>query len=122
MSRIETASRIVLTLIKAFNQHDIESMISLLSTDCKYETNNPAPDGNRIIGKEGIRKYWNNILNENPDIQVKIEEVMGFGLRCLLCWRYEWTESKGQILHLRGMDVYKIKEDKINEMLSYVKG
>ena len=122
MSKVETASRIALALIEVINNHDIERMINLISKDCSLETSNPAPDGVRILGKEAIRDYWINLFVEKPDLHVKVEEIMGFGLRCLLFWRIEWTDKWGEKAHLRGIDIYKIREDKIDEMLSFVKG
>lgn len=35
-------------------------------------------------------------------------------------WRYRWSREAGQ--HVRGVDVYRIREGKVAEKLSYVKG
>jgi hypothetical protein len=37
-------------------------------------------------------------------------------------WRYEWVEAAGRQGHVRGVDVYRVRDGVIAEKLSYVKG
>jgi hypothetical protein len=37
-------------------------------------------------------------------------------------WRYEWADAAGKKGHVRGVDIFKVKNDSICEKLSYVKG
>jgi hypothetical protein len=37
-------------------------------------------------------------------------------------WRYDWIEGAGEERHVRGVDIFKVKDGFICEKLSYVKG
>ena len=37
-------------------------------------------------------------------------------------WRYMWGTEASQQDHVRGVDVYRVRDGKIAEKLSYVKG
>jgi hypothetical protein len=87
MDRIESGSRIVIELTEAINHQKLEKIKSLLSDDCVLESSKPAPDGQMFIGKENIKEYWKQYFLETPKIRKEIEEIMGFGIRCVLRWK-----------------------------------
>jgi hypothetical protein len=37
-------------------------------------------------------------------------------------WRYEWVDAEGLPGHVRGIDIFQVKNGLISEKLSYVKG
>jgi predicted SnoaL-like aldol condensation-catalyzing enzyme len=122
MAKIEVAMRLVLELHEAFNRHDVAEMMRLMSEDCLFETTEPAPDGAVYSGKEAAARYWRNFFLESPQAHIEIEEIIGFGFRCVLRWRYEWIDAAGTKGHVRGVDIYKVKDGLISEKRSYVKG
>ncbi|MFT3895555.1 MAG: nuclear transport factor 2 family protein [Anaerolineales bacterium] len=122
MSKIESGMRIVLEFNEAFNRHDVAGMMKLMSDDCVFENTDPAPDGTVYSGKEAVTKFWQNFFNESPHAHIEIEEIFGMGLHCIMRWKYTWVDAVGQAGHVRGVDVFKLKEDLISEKLSYVKG
>ena len=96
--------------------------MQLLSDECLFEETTPTPDGTPYKGKEAITKFWQDFYRHSPDAHIEIEEVFGMGMRCIMRWRYEWVESAGEKRHVRGVDIFKVKDGLINEKLSYVKG
>jgi hypothetical protein len=122
MSRVEAAMRIVMKYHEAFNQHNIERMMQLLSDDCILESNDPAPDGMKYSGKENLKTKIADLFEKLPNTQIIIEEIYGFGLRCVMCWRCEWIDPTGIKQHSRGVDLFQIKNGFICEKRSYVKG
>lgn len=122
MSRIESAIRIVLDFYEAFNRQDVTGMTKLLSDDCVIESAGPLPDGAVYSGVEAIRGYWEELFRGSPHAHITIEETFGMGLRCIAHWIYEWNETDGGGKHIRGIDVFQVKEDLICKMSSYVKG
>jgi ketosteroid isomerase-like protein len=122
LSRIESAMRLVLEFNEAFNRHDVGGMMKLMSGDCIFENTHPAPDGTRFSGKETVTKFWEGFFHESPHARIEIEEIFGMGGRCIMRWRYEWTDEAGQKGHVRGVDVFKVEGGLITEKLSYVKG
>jgi len=122
MSKIESGIRVVLEFNKAVNQHDLTSMVRLLSDDCIFEHADPPPEGTVYSGKEEIAHFWQDIFRESPQAHIKIEDIYGFGERCMMHWRYEWIDNTGEKRYIRGVDIYQIKDDHIKEIRSYVKG
>ena len=122
MSKIESAMRIVLAFNEAFNRHDVEGMMQLMSDDCLFEDTTPAPNGTVYRGKETVTKFWQNFFRESPKAHIEIEEIFGLGNHCIMRWRYEWVEELGAQGHIRGVDIFKIRDGFISEKLSYVKG
>lgn len=122
LSRIESAMRVVLAFNEAFIKHDVEEMMQHLSEDCVFEHSSPEPDGAVYKGKESVAKFLQELFREFPEAYIEIEEVFGLGRRCIMRWRYEWTNAEGQKGHIRGVDVFHVKDDLICERLSYVKG
>lgn len=123
MSRVESAVRLVLEFNDAFNRHDAAGMMKLMSDDCVFENTDPAPDGTVYSGKEAVTQFWQDFFRESPHAHIEIEEIFGLGNnRCVMRWRYEWVDAAGKKGHVRGVDVFKLKDDLICEKLSYVKG
>jgi predicted SnoaL-like aldol condensation-catalyzing enzyme len=122
MSKIESAMRIVLAFNEAFNRHDVEGMMQLMSADCVFENTTPAPDGTVYKGKDAVTKFWQGFFRESPNAHIEIEEIFGLGNHCIMRWRYEWVDGAGTKGHVRGVDLFKIREGLISEKLSYVKG
>lgn len=122
MSKLESGLRIVLEYNEAFNRHDVAGMLQFLSQDCLFETTGPAPDGAVCSGKAAIAQYWQEFFRESPAGHVEIEEIFGMGLRCIMRWKYTWGNAGGSKAHVRGVDIFQIKEGLICEKLSYTKG
>jgi ketosteroid isomerase-like protein len=122
MSRIESAIRVVLELNEAFNRHDVEGMMQLMSDDCVFESTYPTPDGTAYAGKEEVTHYWQDFFRESPNAHIEIEEIFGSGTRCIMCWKYDWVDVAGKKGHVRGVDIVQVKSGLICEIMSYVKG
>lgn len=122
MSKVESATRIVLEFNEAFNRHDVPGMIQLMSDDCIFENTYPAPDGTRYSGKEAVTQFWQDFFHESPQAHIEIEEVFGLGERCVMRWRYSWVDVEGKQGHVRGVDIFRVRDNSILEKLSYVKG
>jgi ketosteroid isomerase-like protein len=122
MSRLESAIRVVLEFNEAYNRHDIAGMMQLVSDDCVFETIDPAPDGAVYTGKEAVTRFWQDFFCTSPHARIEIEEIFGFGNRCVLRWRYNWVDAAGEKGHVRGVDIFQVKNGSICEKLSYVKG
>ena len=122
MSKVESATRLVLAFIEAFNRHDVGGMMELMSEDCIYEHNGPSPDGAVYSGKEAITQFWHDFFRESPPAHIEIEEIFGLGMHCVIRWRYEWVDAAGEKGHVRGVDIFKLKDGLNCEQFSYIKG
>lgn len=42
----------------AWNDHDLEATVALVSDDFVFDSTGPAPDGERFVGPDGARRAW----------------------------------------------------------------
>lgn len=122
LQKLELAMRLVLEFNKAFNRHDVAGMMQLMSDDCIFENTAPAPDGTTYSGKKAVAQFWQDFFRESPQAHIDIEEVFGLGNHCIMRWRYSWVDEAGKKGHVRGVDIFQVKDGLLHEKLSYVKG
>ncbi|MBM3125354.1 MAG: nuclear transport factor 2 family protein [Chloroflexi bacterium] len=122
LSRLEAPTRIVLQFNDAFNRHDVAGMMDLMTEDCIFENTNPAPDGTVYVGRDSVTQFWQDFFLQSPNAHIEIEEIFGIAFRCIMRWKYNWVDARGKRGHVRGADIYKIRNGLICEKYSYVKG
>lgn len=108
--------RVVQAFGTAWAGHDLDEALSFLSTDCVFEATGPAPDGTRHVGPDEIRQAWKAIFEDSAAV-FETEETFTSGDRVVQRWRYSWGDG-----HVRGVDLFKVRGERITEKLSYVKG
>src|ERR1700683_4416068 len=106
---------------EAFNRHDADAVASLLTDDTVFEDTSPAPDGRRIEGKAAVAEFWRGWFARNADAKFEAEEVIVSGNRATVLWVYRKMRN-GQPWHLRGVDVFTVRDGKVAAKLAYVKG
>jgi len=113
------------TTIERFNQalnlRDRNGLATLLTEDTVFEDTSPAPDGHRIEGKAAVIDFWREWFARNPDARFEAEEVIVSGNRATVLWVYHKMRN-GQLWHLRGVDVFRVRDGKVAAKLAYVKG
>lgn len=121
MSRIESALRLALAFHQARNRQDLTGMVALLSADCSFESFGPAPDGQVLVGKDAISQFWQEFFQASPRAQFESEDAFGLGEHAILRWRYHWQAPDGTRQHVRGIEVFRIRQGVISELRAYVK-
>ncbi|MBI2427211.1 MAG: nuclear transport factor 2 family protein [Ignavibacteriales bacterium] len=106
---------------EAFNNHDVDRIMDAMTDDCIFESTAPPPDGIRFTGKKAVREYWEKFFAHSPDALFETEEIFADENRCVVRWIYRKTKD-GKPWHLRGIDMFRVRDGKIAEKLSYVKG
>jgi ketosteroid isomerase-like protein len=106
----------------ALNARDVDTMMSLLSADCVFENTYLAPSGTRYVGQSAVRAFWEDFFQGSSEARIEIEELFGRDDRAVMRWLYRWTDPSGHSGHIRGVDVYRVRDGLITEKLSYVKG
>jgi ketosteroid isomerase-like protein len=106
---------------EAFNRHDVDAIMALMTDDCVFENTRPVPDGERFVGQAAVRGYWMKLFERSPHARFDAEEIIGMGDRCVVTWVYHWIRD-GVPGHVRGVDVFKVRDERVAEKLSYVKG
>jgi ketosteroid isomerase-like protein len=107
----------------AFNRHDVDAIMALMTEDCRFENTSPPPDGACYQGQQTVRAFWERFFQEAPGAVFEWEEVFACEERGIVCWTYRWAEDRpDKPGHIRGVDVLRVRDGKIAEKFSYVKG
>lgn len=106
----------------AFNRHDTAACLSLMTPDCVFENTSPAPDGTRYEGQTAVGAAFEAIFAASPQLYLEFEEIFVYGLRAFSRWVYTWDNGPADRGHIRGVDLFRLRDGKIAEKLSYVKG
>jgi ketosteroid isomerase-like protein len=117
----QTTRTIIDRFNEAFNQHDADAVALWLTDDTVFEDTSPAPDGRRIEGKAAVVAFWRGWFARNPDAVFETEDVIVSLDRAVVRWVYRKVRS-GQPWHLRGVDVFTVRDGKVAAKLAYVKG
>jgi ketosteroid isomerase-like protein len=106
----------------AFNNHDVPGVMAAMTDDCVFESTGPRPDGVRFEGQAAVRKVWEEFFGSSPNAAFETEDMFAVGDRCLVRWLYRWVDGEGKPGHIRGVDVFRVRDGKVAEKLAYVKG
>lgn len=101
---------------QAFDAQDVDAIMAAMTAGCVFEDTSP-PDGERHTGADAVRAAWTALFIASPDGVFTTEEAITIGDRAVVRWRYDWTGG-----HVRGVDVFAIRDGLVAEKLAYVKG
>jgi len=107
---------VVETFNTAWNAHDLDAALKLCSQDVVFESTDPAPDGRRAVGIDAVAAEWRPIFAQTQSL-FHVEEIFRAGDRVVQRWRYDWGAG-----HVRGVDIFTVREGRVASKLSYVKG
>ena len=99
----------------AFDRGDIDAFMAAMTDDCVWESFTPAPDGHRHLGQAAVRQAMADFLDSSPVFDG--EEMLACGDRAMVRWSCRFVGGR-----VRGVDVVRVRDGKVAEILSYVKG
>lgn len=98
----------------AFNRHDCESLLEMVTDDCVFETSHgPHPYGERHAGREALRRAFPRIWQTFPDARWEDATHVVCGARGFSEWTFRGTSSKGGSVEMRGVDLFIFRDGKI---------
>ncbi len=71
----------------------------------------------RHVGQRDVREFWEQFFQSSPKVKFETEEMVISGDRAVVRWRFEWGDG-----YIRGIDLFRVRDGKCAEKLSYVKG
>ena len=106
----------------AVNRRDVDAVAAATTEDCVFESTYPPPDGPHVEGRAAVRSFFQELFAASRQLRFETEEMFACGDRCVVRWRYRWVDLNGRPGHVRGVDVFRVRDGKIAEKRSYVKG
>ncbi len=107
---------------EAFDRQDVDGVMAAMTEDCVFENTCPPPDGERYAGQKSVRGFWTRFFRSSPSASFTAEEIFAAGDRCVVRWRYGWAGKDGAPGHIRGVDIFRVRDGKVCEKFAYVKG
>ncbi|TMC05019.1 MAG: DUF4440 domain-containing protein [Chloroflexi bacterium] len=106
---------------RALAARDLDAYLACLADDIVFENTTPAPDGERMAGP-AVSAFFEQLFVSTPSARFTTEEAFAAGDRAVVRWRFDWDEGPENRGHVRGVDVLRVREGRVTEMRSYVKG
>ena len=108
-----------LAAVAAFNEawdaHDLDATLALVTDDCVFESARPGTNGERVQGREELRRVWGPSFAAGGGA-MEIEDAFAAGDRVVQRWRFLAGDRV-----VRGIDVLRVRDGRLCEKLGYVK-
>jgi ketosteroid isomerase-like protein len=106
----------------AFNAHDADKIVSYMTDDCIFEASaGPDADGEKFVGKEAVKKAFEDIFKNYPDARWINPRHFIAGDRAVSEWTFTGTKPDGSKIEVTGCDLFTFRNGKIYIKNSYRK-
>ncbi|HEV2769766.1 MAG TPA: nuclear transport factor 2 family protein [Solirubrobacteraceae bacterium] len=105
-------------LVRATNEHDLESLVACFHADYVNETPVHPPRGFR--GDAQVRRNWNQILGSVPDLRAEVPRRAVDGDTVWTEWDMSGTRQDGAAFAIRGVVIFGVTEGKIASARFYL--
>jgi uncharacterized protein (TIGR02246 family) len=115
------AKEVVMDVIErfneAFNRHDIEAVMGLMTDDVVFENTS----GGRFDGRESVRAVLVRAFELMLTGWFETEKAIALGDHVVVLWSYALEKQDPERGHIRGADIFRVRDGRVAEKLSYVK-
>ena len=87
----------------------------------RYNTDGSLDTGFAIEGKAAVVAHWRHWFSRNADARFEAEDTIIAGDRVVVLWVYR-KQRDGRPWHIRGVDVFTVRDGQVAAKLAYVKG
>jgi ketosteroid isomerase-like protein len=99
-------------LLAAFNDHDLDRIMSFFADDCVLETpRGEHPHGTRFEGRTAVREGLAQRFRGLPDVHYAEDEHWLCGDRGVSRWLLTGTTNDGERVRVRGCDLFDLADD-----------
>ncbi len=92
----------------AWQRGDIDTLMSLIADDCVYDASIGPGPGTRYAGKAEVRRGFVEMLAYDEAGNPPARLVMVDGSRALALWTVRHTTATGEIVTVRGCDIFEV--------------
>lgn len=109
-------------LLDAFNQHDLDTIMTYFADDAVlYMPRGPEPYGRRLSGRDAVREGLASRFAGLPDVHYGDDRHWTCGRLGVSEWLLTGTTTSGTRIEVRGVDLLEFENGKIIRKDSYWK-
>ena len=122
MPHAEITAEILQAFADAWNRHDVDALMSLMTEDCVFESS-AGPDvcGGRYSGPDAVRAAFAEVWVTFPDARWNNPRHFVVGDRAVSEWTFTGTRADRTRVEVEGCDVFTCRNGKIVVKNSYRK-
>jgi ketosteroid isomerase-like protein len=95
-------------LVRATNDHDIDALVACFAPEYTNET--PVHPGRGFVGRDQVRKNWEQIFAAVPDVRAEVLRVAVDGETVWSEWEMNGTRADGTPHCMRGVILFGVRE------------
>ncbi|MFD3531929.1 nuclear transport factor 2 family protein [Streptomyces sp. NPDC058664] len=115
---VRSTAEVIDRFNRAFTDREAGLLTDLIAEGCVMESVQPAPHGERVVGREACTKWWTALV-EDLASQFTPQEVIVAGDRATIVWTYRFGDGPDQ--WVRGVNVMRVADGRIVEALGFSK-
>ncbi len=106
----------------AWNRHDCESLLSMVTEDCEFRTAaGPTAAGSIFVGKAQLREAFPLAWMTYPDASWNEARHFVFGCRGVSQWTFRGSNARGETVEVDGVDLLEFRDGLISRKDTYRK-
>jgi len=121
MSTTDETRAVIDSFNDVFNTRDVDAIMALMTDDVYFDNTTP-PNGEAYQGQDAVRGFWERFFASTPGAWFDTEDMFVADDRAAVAWRFTFDKVNPDGGHVRGVDLFRIREGKVAEKFSYVKG
>jgi limonene-1,2-epoxide hydrolase len=102
---------------EAFNRHDVDAVMKFMTDDVVFENTS----GGRFEGHAAVRGVLTRAFDLMSTGWFETEDTFAAGDRCVVRWTYRFHREEPERGHVRGIDVFRVRDGLVTEKLSCMK-
>ncbi len=108
--------------LTAFNDHDIDAVMGFFTDDCVLDMpRGQGPGGRHLVGRAQVREGIQARFDGIPDICYGDARHWACGDRGVSEWTIRGTQLTGEVIEVRGCDLFEFTDGKIRRKDSFWK-
>ena len=109
---------IVDRLVTAVNEHDLELLVACFAEGYVNET--PAHPSRGFVGREQVRRNWEQILARVPDVRARVVRACVGEGAVWTEWELSGTRRDSSPFLMRGVVIYQVSDDSLTAARLYL--
>ena len=105
----------------AWAHGDVEELMAFMTDDCEYSASVGPEPGNTYVGREAVRRGFEEMLRHDAKGRSRDGRVFIAGDRGAAEWSYEYGGGSGRVTEVRGCDLFEFRGDRIKRKDAYRK-